>query len=313
MKIVALSMVGNEADVVECFVRHTLKFVDRMVVVLHRSVDGTAEICHALEAEGLPIQIERSRFTGFNQGAELTYAAKTLFAHTAPELRADYVVPLDADEFLKMPSSDYLYRALPAVPVSSYAAVRWQNYFPMHAEDLAKSHALRAIRYCRKDDPEPAYYKVMLRPLFLDNRASVFEGSHCVMMETEVSHMPAPMMELRAIRLAHFPVRSGFQMARKAHIGVLAKRLKSEGQALGLGAHWLGLREQVGNVDDVEIDFMRLRAVAFHYPQTFAAGNEIDERVIAHQPIDCDFDLRYSHLMRANLEDILEKWALAKP
>jgi hypothetical protein len=55
LKIVALAMIGNEADVVECFVRHTLTMVDRLVIILHRSVDGTAEIVNALYEEGLPV------------------------------------------------------------------------------------------------------------------------------------------------------------------------------------------------------------------------------------------------------------------
>ena len=308
MKIVALSMIGNEADIVECFVRHTLTLVDRLVVILHRSVDGTAEIVSALKAEGLALEIERAWFAGFSQGAELTRAAKSLLAHADPAVRADYVVLLDADEFLKVPSQDYLYRALPAVPGGFYAAARWQNYLPMRAEDLANTHSLRAITHCREDDPPP-YYKAMLNPNFLEHRASVCEGMHCVMWESQGSHKPAPLIELKAIRLAHFPVRSSFQLARKAHIGVLAKRLKSEGVAGGLGAHWQGLREQFDT--HAEIGFERLRSIAFHYPQTFGSDVAIDERVIADSPIACSFELRYTLLMRTNLEDILADWGHA--
>jgi len=311
MKIVALSMVGNEADVVECFVRHTLSHVDHMFLILHRSVDGTAEIVRALEAEGLPVTIKEPRFAGFSQGAELTHLAKSLFAHPDPAFRADFVVPLDADEFLKLPSRDYLYRALPAVPGEFYPAVRWENYFPMHPGDLLNMHTLRALTYRRQDDSAPTIYKVMLNQRFLDSRACVFEGTHCVILETKDAHVPAQMIELKAIRLAHFPVRSSFQMARKAHIGVLAKGLKSEGQASGLGTHWQGLREQLGKNRDNEVEFARLRAIAFHYPQTFHAETTIDDRLISCSPIDCDFDLRYTHLMRTNLAAILDDWVRA--
>ena len=262
MKIVAVSMIGNEADVVECFVRHTLTRVDRLVVILHRSVDGTADIVGAL----------------------------------------------DADEFLKLPSPDFLHRALPAVPGKYFAAARWLNYLPMHVEDLANSHVLRGITHCRQVDTEP-FYKVMLNPGFLQEGASLFEGSHCVMREMPGGHAAAPRIELKAIRLAHFPVRSPFQMARKARIGALAKSLKSDHAIAGLGTHWQGLLEQVRTHPDMS--FERLRSIAFHYPQTFSADAAIDERVIAHNPIACNFELGYSHLIRTDLEGILADWARA--
>lgn len=308
MKIVAVSMIGNEADVVECFVRHTLTLVDRLVLILHRSVDGTADIVRSLKEEGLPVQIESVRFEGFSQGAELSYMAKSLFAHTDSTMRAKYVVPLDADEFLKLPSADYLYRALPAVPVEYFAATRWQNYFPMRVEDLVNLHTLRAITHCRQDDTDPCY-KVMLNAGFLQDRASLFEGSHCVMLDMQGGHNAAPCIELKAIRLAHFPVRSPFQMARKAHIGALAKSLKSENAIAGLGTHWQGLLEQVTTHADMTLE--RLRSVAFHYPQTFCADGVIDERVIAHSPLACNFELRYSHLIRTDLDGILADWSRA--
>ena len=37
-------MVRNEADILEAFVRHNLTVLDRMLVVDHGSMDGTAEM-----------------------------------------------------------------------------------------------------------------------------------------------------------------------------------------------------------------------------------------------------------------------------
>lgn len=308
MNIVAISMIGNEADVVECFVRHTLTFVDRLVIILHRSVDGTADIVRSLKEEGLPVQIEPVRFEGFSQGAEMSHLAKALFALTDSTKRAKYVVPLDADEFLKLPSKDYLYRALPAVPGEYFAAARWQNYLPMRVEDLANANTLKALTYCRNDDTNPIY-KVMLNASFLHDQANLLEGSHCVMLEAPGGGTTAPCMELKAIRLAHFPVRSPFQLVRKAHIGALAKSLKSEHAIEGLGTHWQGLLEQVRTHTDMT--FKQLRSVAFHYPQTYAADGVIDERVIAHSPIACNFEMHYSHLIRTDLAGIMADWVCA--
>ena len=41
MKIIAITMVKNEMDVIESFVRHTLTFADELIVCEHRSSDAT--------------------------------------------------------------------------------------------------------------------------------------------------------------------------------------------------------------------------------------------------------------------------------
>ena len=56
-RIVSITMVKNEADIVESFVRHTLSFSDAMLVMDHRSTDATGRILAALKAEGLPLQV----------------------------------------------------------------------------------------------------------------------------------------------------------------------------------------------------------------------------------------------------------------
>ena len=55
--IAAISMVRNEADVIESFVRHTLRFADRLYITDHRSEDATREILSALVSESLPILV----------------------------------------------------------------------------------------------------------------------------------------------------------------------------------------------------------------------------------------------------------------
>ena len=59
MRLVGVSMVRNEADIIEAFVRHNAAVLDALVVVDHGSVDGTREILFALRDEGLPLAIEQ--------------------------------------------------------------------------------------------------------------------------------------------------------------------------------------------------------------------------------------------------------------
>ena len=54
MQLTGVTMVRDEADLIEAFVCHNLQVLDRMFVVDHRSRDGTREILRALVAEGFP-------------------------------------------------------------------------------------------------------------------------------------------------------------------------------------------------------------------------------------------------------------------
>ncbi len=60
-KIIVISMVKNEADVIESFVRHSLTFADGMLIADHCSGDGTGEILEKLRQEGLPVSVRRVR------------------------------------------------------------------------------------------------------------------------------------------------------------------------------------------------------------------------------------------------------------
>ncbi|HVT45799.1 MAG TPA: class I SAM-dependent methyltransferase [Thermoanaerobaculia bacterium] len=97
MKIFGLMAVRNEADIIEINLRHHLALgVDRFLVVDNGSSDGTDHILAALARE-LPIAWCR-RIGAFLQ-PELT----TELAGEAYLQGADWVVPIDADEFWHTP------------------------------------------------------------------------------------------------------------------------------------------------------------------------------------------------------------------
>lgn len=95
MKIIAITMVKNEMDVIESFVRHTLTFADELIVCEHRSSDATREILESLRAEGLPMEIETEY-----RAAHVQEDVMSRLLLVAADRGADLIVPLDADEFL---------------------------------------------------------------------------------------------------------------------------------------------------------------------------------------------------------------------
>ena len=285
-RLVALAVVGNEADIVEAFVRHTVRFVDELAVVVHRPVDGTDEILRSLRAEGLPLVLRPPVHEGFRQAGETEPVARQLLASGA----ASHVLLLDADEFLKAPDAGYLRRALPAIPAGKFGAWRWQGYVPLPEDDAAEPNPLRRIRHRRAEEGIDCF-KVVLTPAFVHGDFFLLEGHHCVMRRDVDPPVPAPMVELKAVRLAHFPVRSREQLAAKASRGEAAKRAAGMDDA-ALGDHWRSLAAAFSAGKAFGPD--DLARVAMRYPFPDDALLDVPRAGLVEDPVAADFALRYT-------------------
>ena len=67
MKFTILSIVKNEADIIESFVRHNLQFADELFILDNGSDDHTFLILQKLQEEGLPIHLSQDATLGYQQ------------------------------------------------------------------------------------------------------------------------------------------------------------------------------------------------------------------------------------------------------
>jgi hypothetical protein len=72
MKTALVSVVRNEADIIEVFVRHHAKLFDKLFIIDHRSTDGTSDILRALAKEGLPVEVTQGDAPYHAQGEVIT-------------------------------------------------------------------------------------------------------------------------------------------------------------------------------------------------------------------------------------------------
>ena len=209
MRLVAVSRVLNEDDIIEAFVRHTLAHVDSMVLLDNGSCDRTVEILRALRAEGLPIVVMQAPSVIFN---ELSY--NTLLYHTATlTFQPDWVLHLDADEFLD--TRDVSVRAVLETVAAEAQAVKLtlRNYYPagLDAADL-----LVPRRIGWRDVTERGVQKCMVRS-GLGSGLVVDIGNH----EAWIDGQRAVSLSLPALPLAHYPIRHPLQELTKAAVGRL--------------------------------------------------------------------------------------------
>jgi hypothetical protein len=238
MNLAAIAMVRNEADIIESFVRHNLKFVDRLWLIDHDSVDDTPRILDSLKAEGLPLETGKDPAVGFRQADRLTQLAR----HVLTTGAADFVFVLDADELIKAPDRAALEFELDATRDAPSRVARWQVYV---ADDDATGTPLERLRL-RVDAPGiPAMAKVILGKEFLaDPRLSLAPGNHWILEPDGRERAP---VVLEQLFLAHLPFRSPEQFLAKVVNGWLAYKLAHGGAAANaqpINWHWRTLYDE---------------------------------------------------------------------
>ena len=101
MLVYGISMVRNEADIIRLNVLyHLASGIDRMLVVDNGSTDGTDRVLQQLSLQDARVRWSR------DDGPFLPSRVMTKLAREAFEEGADWVVPVDADEFWHAPGGD---------------------------------------------------------------------------------------------------------------------------------------------------------------------------------------------------------------
>jgi hypothetical protein len=276
MRSVSISIVKNEADVIEAMVRHNLQYLDHMSIIDNGSVDGTLEILKELRDEGLPVDIRQNPEPGHQQDRYIN-----AFLQSEDCDRSAYIFALDADEFISCGLADY--RTFLATTPRSFL-IRWKTYVPTEGSVSQEPNVLKRITHCRRREPSKGpVCKAVLSPLDT-GKVRYRKGNHQL--------VGAETTEIPTIRLAHFPVRSTAQLACKVLLGSWNVTLR--GRDRGEAAQWFAIADKIrhGGMPSTT-DLTALAA-------SYAAGRQIRiirEPLISPVPIT----LRYTHLAREPL------------
>ena len=239
MRLVGLSMVKNESDVIEAFIRHNLRFLDALSIIDNGSVDGTREILVELQRAGLPLVIFDDPRFGYFQAEKMT----ALFRNVCDFITPDFCFLLDADEFIDAPSREFLEEQLATLPRGVHGLVGWKTYVLPPNADLSEKNPLRRITYRRKTE-DPIYYKVVISTTSDDIfRLRIAQGNHSI---SHADGKELPHQVLGALSIAHFPVRSPAQLVTKILCGWLAYLAKDPNNvASAPGYQWRSLYQRL--------------------------------------------------------------------
>ncbi|GMU72408.1 MAG: glycosyltransferase family 2 protein [Betaproteobacteria bacterium PRO3] len=216
-KVWSVSLVRNEIDIVEAFVRHNASLLDGMAIVDHGSTDGTLDVLAELAREKLPILVIRSAAPGYLQERMTTAIARDVFR----QAHADFVLPLDADEFLKMRSRAAFNRALQAFPPDMNGLLHWLTYVPDF--DAPAGDILALLRGSKRMAKERHVFHKALMSRYLMTRpeASLANGNHFVARKprgTSEDAEPHARIRDEFAAIAHVPIRSAAQFVTKVAV-----------------------------------------------------------------------------------------------
>ncbi len=248
MNIRTICWARNECDILEAFVRHHAQFSD-VIVVLHRCRDNSAEILQSLKNEGVPVTYSTDERLAHEQSDVLTNLMQHAFRDGA-----DWVLPLDADEFLIGDIQSALQNTGEDAQVLRAA---WKGYVPVPENNQSEKNILRRITH-RRAHEHPQWYK-MLIPLAVSGKIErLCCGNHQVLERTgrEIVATDSP------LTIAHFPVRSPKQMARKIFGGWLAYCATAD-QTAGGCFQWKAAYERLKS--GAELTASELKTCALEY------------------------------------------------
>lgn len=217
MGIVTVTMVRNEEDIVETFVRYHAELVDYMIILDNGSRDLTSEILAKLRLEGLPVHVIYDAEPAFVQSEFVTSMVREAFALFG----ANVVIPLDVDEFLAGIPPGELRGTLRDLAADEPTYLAWRTYVPLSTDFQDELNPLIRIRTRRAIQHNHDFKVCIPRAVFEAwPDLVVSQGSHCLYDRSGARLSVGQQSEKLA--LLHYPVRSVHQMQSKYLIGWLA-------------------------------------------------------------------------------------------
>lgn len=215
MRLISVSRVYNEDDIIEAFVRHHAAIMDHFLFLDNGSKDRTLSILDALKKEGFPISVFQHSAVTFNERAMNTW----LYHYADQNLLPDWVCFLDADEFVTSDGIFVRERAIPnpelprilsdmpdAVPLYQ---IRLVNYIETPDDNQQEPLVTARLRW-RFRQPHDVI-KVFVRGGLGKDGLEVDPGNHGAIIggRRGDAHDDPRMV------LAHYPRRSGWHQISK--------------------------------------------------------------------------------------------------
>jgi hypothetical protein len=231
-KVFSITMVINEEDIIESFVRYHTNILDGMVIWDIGSADNTPYILSELEKEGLPIYI-------FRESAADTIDCERipkLLQYALEKFDPDFIFLLDPDEFLFSSKDNHPRSVIDSLDLNKVYYVKSITYVPQDTDDNNERFIPKKIHHASSEEFEK-YYKVALsKDIIIKHHLRFTKGNHDIQSMKNTNGMILK-ENSTDLRIAHFPIRSSEQIMSKVMIGWINNLSRSDRNP-GEAFHW---------------------------------------------------------------------------
>lgn len=289
MKITAIGLIKNAADVIETCVRGNSWLIDQFVFLDNMSTDRTVEILESLKAEGFQIDILSDKELRYLQTSKTTKLA----FYAQQKYPSDFIIPIDDDEIIIPTDSNWnltdVREMIDSLPRNAIYCAQWRIFFPTEHDDLEELNIAKRQKYCYTDNvcrtPKVIIPTQMLKiPDF-----EITQGNHRVLSSNEIQRFLTP-----DLKFAHFPIRSEEQIRSKALIG-WTNYLTIPQRDQSFGTHWEKIYRQVR--DGVPLTIDTLQKMSLLYVEADENLNIIKNPVLLPEKY---MQIKYTHQQEIN-------------
>ncbi len=285
-------MVKNECDIIELFLKINFRVAENIFIIDHKSNDGTTQLIQEFQRNNSNLHLIEWPENEFRQAAAISYVAQ----HVAKLNIVDYIIPLDADEFISSPNHLSVVENLNnSISNTDFGLIPWHTFCPISDDYFNVKAPLYELFRKRKNDPKP-YFKVVIGNEFARD-CLVAEGNHFAFHEK----FKSPPIHLN-LSIQHVPIRSTTQIIQKSLFGSYAlaqkpNRLSNE------GFHWDLMADEIRE-KNYRLDFLDIHNFSLNYsvdPGTiFDTSLDLDGPRIGFNTDDIIFkDFAYPNIVRA--------------
>ncbi len=300
MLIAGIAVVRDEADVIESFARHNLNLLDHLLIVDNLSGDNTVSILSAMADEGLPIEVLKWDSIYHSQESAMVKGVDYLSTH---EPQFDFVVLLDADEFICCSSREEFHEDLTSAPADLIPAMAWKTFVP-HSSSASTDpidNIANSMHWARYPEEPQQFKSIVPRALF--GRCKISKGNHRVFSLTG-EMLPGHVL---STRLGHFPIRSETQAMGKLLMGAHTMSIMRN-KIAGEGSTWTSLAKKVRE-NGYRISPDQLLSFALGYGQYDAINGTSPSSVVKDpMPRFPNSFLRYPMLAETSLAHRLDRF-----
>lgn len=245
MKLWSFTTVKNEEDIIESFVRYNMNILDGMIISDNYSTDNTLTILKQLKNEGYNIDIIEDKNKTFDQ----VKRKNELLNYTYKKYNPDFTFPLDADEFIFTNNKGNPRKIIEKLDTKTLYRYKMKYYVlsGKEKEGLFVPHRINNLRLI--EESEDYNYKCIVPKKIDIDKVYLAMGAHTIFNE---SGKEIPSNMLNNLFIAHFPVRSKYQIMMKVILGRL-NNARFNSRKDGNGFHQYAIIDEIikeGTIED---------------------------------------------------------------